>query len=447
MDEASLVLPEAFRALGLDEVCLKGVAAMGFEEPSPVQEAMIPVALSGQDVLGQARTGTGKTAAFTLPIIMQATRGGGTQALILTPTRELAVQVTEEIERLSRFSPLRVVPVYGGTKISSQLRRLGENPEIVVGTPGRVMDMMDRRALQLDGIRWTVLDEVDRMLDIGFRDDIRKILRRAPSNAHRMFVSATLPDDVNRLVEEYSNNLVRLTLSEDKLTVEQVHQSYITVQPWDKYAMLERVLDLDKPQLAIIFTNTKAQTRRVCERLQRHGVKAQQIHGDLVQRQRDKVMARFRDAEVHVLVATDLMGRGIDVPNISHIINYDLPRDIEAYVHRIGRTARMGAAGEAITFVTPEEGKGLTEIEKLINQQIDSREVEGFQASPPPRDIVERMAADQVKEQERAEELSRVRDTVHEDDDLKRKLGPPPKTLGSAFKTPQRRKLKRLKRR
>jgi ATP-dependent RNA helicase DeaD len=444
VDEASLGVPEAFADLGLDEICLKGVAAMGFEEPSPVQAEMIPVALQGKDVLGQARTGTGKTAAFALPVIQMAQRGAGIQAIILTPTRELAVQVTEEIIQLSRFSPLSAVPVYGGTKVGGQIRRLADNPEIVIGTPGRVMDMVGRKALDLGGVRWAVLDEVDRMLDIGFRDDIRRILGWVPRSAQRMFVSATLPPDVNKLVEEFSTDLTRLTLSEDRMTVEQVEQHYVSVERWDKYQLLRKVIEGEKPDLAIVFTNTKRQAGRVCDKLSRDGINARQIHGDLMQRQRDKVMRKFREQAIHVLVATDLMGRGIDVGGISHIINYDIPVNPEIYVHRIGRTARMGAVGVAITFVSRDEGKQLTEVEKLINQQVSPMELEGFKPSPPPP---EEAARRELDEQRKEPAESRADGQVHEDDELRRKLGPPPKTLGSAFKTPQRRKMKRLGRR
>jgi len=448
VDENALVLSESFRALGLSEPALKAVAAMGFEDPTPVQEEMIPLALAGKDVLGQARTGTGKTAAFALPIIEKADRAGGTQALVLVPTRELAMQVHDEIAHLARFAPISCVAVYGGAPLGGQLRRLAGNPHIVVGTPGRVMDMLQRGALRLDGIRWAVLDEVDRMLDIGFRDDIRWILKRIPAGRQMMFVSATLPDDVNRLVEEFAPNVERRTLSSDRLTVEHVRQLYVSVEAWDKYRMLRRLLDVEKPELAIVFTNTKHQTRRVCERLQHDGIDARQIHGDLMQRQRDRVMQSFREQKISVLVATDLMGRGIDVPGISHIINYDLPDNAELYVHRIGRTARMGAVGVAISLVTPEEGPELTEIEKLINLQLEKRVVEGFEPSaPPPIEAARRQAESAAEAARKEAPPERIREPVFADEQFKKEHGLPPKTLGSPFKTPDRRRLKRLKRR
>jgi len=410
---------------------------------------MIPLVLAGRDVLGQARTGTGKTAAFALPILQQVDRPEGgrtcTQAIVLTPTRELAVQVTREVEQLARFLPVRVVAVYGGAPVRGQLRRLAERPQVVVGTPGRVQDMLNRRSLVLEAIRWAVLDEVDRMLDIGFRDDIRRILGRIPGKAQMMFVSATLPDDVNRLVDEFSDDLERLTLSTDRLTVEQVRQSYISVEPWDKYRMLKAVLAQEQPELAIVFTNTRHQTRRVCERLQADGVDALQIHGDLMQRRRDQVMQSFREQKIRVLVATDLMGRGIDVAGISHIINYDIPQNAEIYVHRIGRTARMGAVGFAITLVTPEQGKELTEIEKLINLQVAPEPVAEFRASSPPPD--ERARREAEKKSAATPPPSRMHDPVFADEEYRAQHGLPPKTLGSPFKTPLRRKQRRLRRR
>ena len=448
IDESTLELSESFRALGLNEPALKAIAAMGFEEPTPIQEEMIPLALAGNDVLGQARTGTGKTAAFGLPILLQANREHGTQALILVPTRELAMQVSEEIAQLARYMPIECVAVFGGAPVGPQMRRLTHNPQIVVGTPGRVMDMLGRGALKLNELRWAVLDEVDRMLDIGFRDDIRFILGQIRDRVQTMFVSATLPDDVNRLVEQYSHDLKRVTLSSDRLTVEHVKQFYVSVEGWDKYHMLRKLLAAEQPDLAIIFTNTRFQTGRVCERLQNDGISALHIHGDLLQKQRDRVMQSFREQRIHVLVATDLVGRGIDVDGITHIINYDMPFDAELYVHRIGRTARMGAVGVAISLVTPEEGPELTEIEKMINVQLQPMQVAGFTPSPPPpMEFARRQAEQQATEARNAAPPVRGQEPVFADEEFQEQHGLPPKTLGSKFKTPQRRKTKKLKRR
>lgn len=359
----------------------------GFNEPTEIQSRLIPLVLEGKDVLGQARTGTGKTAAFGLPIMQMIDRDKRMQALVLVPTRELAVQVTAELRRFAGESDLHIVPVYGGQRIKHQLHLLGKKPHLVVGTPGRVIDLLDRRALHLDELRFAVLDEVDRMLDIGFRDDIHNILSRIQRKHQTVFVSATLTDEIKRLARKYMDDPVEVNVSADKLTVDDVRQSYISVDPWDKFRLLKLFIEKYNPRLAIVFCNTKHAARKLAKRLHAIGVNAREIHGDLVQQKREKVMERFRRHKLQVLVATDLAARGIDVSGISHIINYDIPEDPHIYVHRIGRTARMGTFGEAITLVTREEGKQLTEVEKLINLQVAKLEVEGFEPRPEPEDF------------------------------------------------------------
>jgi ATP-dependent RNA helicase DeaD len=378
-------LPKAFAELGLEVPALRALAALGFREPTPIQRELIPLVLAGKDVLGQARTGTGKTAAFGLPILQQTDPQGRLQALILAPTRELAVQVVGEMRRLAEFTEIHCVPVYGGTRISQQLHQLGRRPHVVVGTPGRVMDMMQRRALLLDGVRFAILDEVDRMLDIGFRDDIQRILGQITHPHQTIFVSATIDDEINRLARRYMHEPVEVNVSRDQLTVDEVSQHYCVVDPWDKFRLLKMLLSEKRTGLVIVFTNTKHAARKLGMRLHAAGIEAREIHGDLVQEKRERIMARFRKHQIPVLVATDLAARGIDVSNISHIINYDVPRDPEGYVHRIGRTARMGASGLAITLVGRDEGGMLSEVEKLINQEISLLEVKGFEPSPPPR--------------------------------------------------------------
>ncbi|HUN82053.1 MAG TPA: DEAD/DEAH box helicase [Phycisphaerae bacterium] len=379
-------LSQAFAALGLEPPILRALDAMGFEEPSPVQRELIPVVLSGKDVLGQARTGTGKTAAFGLPILQRIDPTGRLQAIVLTPTRELAVQVLGEFRRMAQFTQVHCVPVYGGTGMKQQLHQLGRKPHVVVGTPGRVMDMMGRGAMLLDGIRFVVLDEVDRMLDIGFRDDIRRILGAVKHPHQTVLVSATLDDEIKRLANQYMHDAVEINVSHDELTVEGVRQQFCVVDPWDKFKLLRCVMAHEKPKLTIIFCNTRHGARKLARRLFDAGIEAKEIHGDLVQQKRERIMDRFRKHQIPVLVATDLAARGIDVHEITHIINYDLPQDISVYVHRIGRTARMGATGLAVTFVTREEGSELTEIEKLINKELHPWQVPGFTPSPPPRD-------------------------------------------------------------
>lgn len=343
--------------------------------------------LQGKDVMGQARTGTGKTAAFGLPIIQMIAPDKRLQALILVPTRELAVQVAAEIRRLCDAEEIHIVPVYGGQRIKHQLHLLGRRPHIVVGTPGRVMDLMGRGALPFDEIRFVVLDEVDRMLDIGFRDDIRRILSQIKTVHQTAFVSATLTDDIKRLAMQYATKPVEVNVSRDEMTVDEVTQVYLTVDAWDKYRLLMAVLEKEDPRLAIVFCNTKHSARRLAKRLHGDGVSAREIHGDLVQEKRERVMEKFRKHHIKLLIATDLAARGIDVQGISHIINYDIPDDPHVYVHRIGRTARMGSFGKAMTLVTREQGAQLTAIEQLINKEVPQERIEGFVARPEPQDF------------------------------------------------------------
>jgi ATP-dependent RNA helicase DeaD len=409
-------LPEAFAQLGVRTSLLRGLADAQFTTPSEIQTLLIPRALAGVDILGQARTGTGKTAAFAIPLLQQATRGVSTQAIILVPTRELAVQVDAEIKRLAQFTPIRTLAVYGGQKIAAQMKFLKHHPEILVGTPGRVIDLLDRRIINFDNVRFAVLDEVDRMLDIGFRDDIRNILSRirkttratpastaAPqehgngdiglaSAAQTIFVSATISPEIEKLARQYMREPVEKLIApgaDDKPTVESVEQYYLSAQPWDKYRLLRMLLMREQPELAIVFCRTKHGAHKIARRLHADGIECREIHGDLIQSKRESVMKSFRHGKFDVLVATDLASRGIDVADISHIINFDLPDDPEAYVHRVGRTARMGAAGKAFTLVEREQGELLTRIEVIINMVIPQARIEGFEPSPPPADWTE----------------------------------------------------------
>lgn len=386
MPHRALDLPVAFAELGILPPLLVGLKKMGFIEPSDIQKEMIPLALAGKDILGQARTGTGKTAAFGLPILQMANPEDRLQAIVLVPTRELAVQVAAELRRMADDQPLNIVPVYGGQKVQFQAHLLGRKPHVVVGTPGRVMDLMGRGMLRFEHIRFVVLDEVDRMLDIGFREDIRFILSHVTGPHQTVFASATITDEIKHLAMRYMNDPVELNVSRDTLTVDEVTQTFITVDAWDKFDAMVKVMEIEAPTLAIVFCNTKHSVRRLAKRLESIGVNVKEIHGDLVQEKREKVMDRFRKHKVQVLVATDLASRGIDVNGISHIINYDIPDDAHIYVHRIGRTARMGKCGKAITLVTREQGGQLTEIEQLINKQIVQQQLEGFVPRPPRDD-------------------------------------------------------------
>ncbi len=375
-----------FDELGIDEAHLLALDRAGFAEPTEIQRQLIPPVLAGRDVLGQARTGTGKTAAFGLPILQMTRLEGRLQSLVLVPTRELAVQVAAELRRLAAVEQIHIVPIYGGQKIAHQTKLLGRKPHVVVGTPGRVIDMLDRGRISLADIRFVVLDEVDRMLDIGFRDDIRNILSRIETPHQTILVSATMNDEIKRLAARYTTDPLEINVSRDELTVDEVNQAYVTADPWDKYHALRLLLEQEQPTLAIIFCNTKHAARRLARRLHGDGFNAREIHGDLVQQKRERVMERFRKHQVHLLVATDLAARGIDVHGISHIINYDLPPDPHVYVHRIGRTARMGSFGRALSLVCRDQGDLLTAIEQLINKEIPQEQIAGFVPRPPPRD-------------------------------------------------------------
>ena len=359
---------------------LDALLKAAYESPTPVQAGVIPCALKGLDVVGQARTGTGKTAAFAIPILeFVAERSqSNPQALVLVPTRELAVQVQLEFEKLSSGRKIRTVALYGGKPIRSQIEKLRRAPKIIVGTPGRVIDHMSRGTLNLSDLACVVLDEADRMLDIGFRPDIEKILRRCPPDRQTLLLSATLPPPIERLAKRYMREPKRLDFSPENLTVDTIEQHYFTVDQERKLPLLLRLIAREKPHQAIIFCRTKRGTERLYDRLKKLSKSIGCIHGDLQQSARDRVMSRFRDRRVRVLVATDVVGRGIDVSGISHIINYDIPQFCDDYVHRVGRTGRMGREGVAFTFVTPEEGPELTRIEMRIDHQLKRDEISGF---------------------------------------------------------------------
>ena len=374
-----------FQSLSLSPALLTALHRAQYFEPTPIQAAIIPIALTGRDVIGQAQTGTGKTAAFLLPFLhhWRDTNEPGPQALILAPTRELVVQVSEEARKLSPSRHCRTLPIYGGQRIRQQLVEMKKGIHIAVGSPGRVLDHLSRGSLVLNRVRYVVLDEADRMLDIGFRPDIERILRRCPQERQTLLLSATLPPPVLRLAQRYMKHPVNIDLSPEKLTVESIRQTYISVADDKKFDLLLRVLEREKPRQCIIFCERKRWADELYRDLRHVHKRTATMHGDLEQPQRERIMQAFREGKITYLVATDVVGRGIDVTNISHIINYDLPHDPENYVHRIGRTGRMGADGVAIAFVTPEQGEQLTAIELLINKQIEQDRIDGFEALPP----------------------------------------------------------------
>jgi ATP-dependent RNA helicase DeaD len=374
----------SFADLGLRNSVLKGVEAMGFKHPTAIQAQLIPVALQGRDILGQAKTGTGKTAAFGLPLFNMATRELPLQTLILAPTRELAIQIAGELTELGRFTPIRVAAIYGGQRISAQMDKLRKDPEIIVGTPGRVMDMVERGHIHFRNIRFVVLDEVDRMLDIGFREDIRRILSQCPAQRQTVFVSATIAGDIEKLARQYMRDPVKLVSASGSLTVDLVQQFHLPVAPWDKKRLLAHLLTHEEPALTVVFCRLKRACDDLAKYLSSKGIDAHAIHGDLPQGKRNKIMAQLHAGQLEVLIASDLASRGLDVEGISHVINYDLPDDVELYIHRIGRTARAGRGGVAWSFVTPEQGPLLTQIEKLINTEIPKLDYPDFKPGPVP---------------------------------------------------------------
>jgi len=392
--------PTTFEALELSPKTLAALAHASYLEPTPVQAGLIPHALAGKDVMAQARTGTGKTAAFAIPLletIRPRRNAPGPGALILVPTRELAVQVKDEVEKLSRGRKLACVALYGGKPIKSQIGKLKAGADIIVGTPGRVLDHLGRNTLDLRGLSWVVLDEADRMLDIGFRPDIEKILRRCPGERQTLLLSATVPPPVERLARRYMNDPLVLNFSPLQPASDTIDQYYFTVDQEKKFPLLLRLLEREQPAQAIVFCRTKRETDRVHRRLARNLEGVDCIHGDMQQPARDSVMRRFRDGLVRILVATDVVGRGIDVSRISHIINFDIPQSSDDYVHRVGRTGRMGREGVAYTFVTTEQGQELTRIEMLINRLLKRAEIDDFESFAAPTEP-EQPAAEEPKE-------------------------------------------------
>ena len=360
---------------------LRSLKKVGYLQPTPIQAELIPEALDGYDVIGQAKTGTGKTAAFGIPLIeMLEARGQGPQGIILAPTRELVQQIVVEIQKLAHGQDVAICGLYGGEPIERQLRSLTRGIDLVVGTPGRVIDHIERRTLYMGDIFHVVLDEADRMLDIGFRPDIERILRKVPTPHQTLLLSATISPEVRKLAHRYMHQPVEMNLSRDEPSVDSIKQYYITIENDRKFELLVHLLQRDRPRQCIVFTRTKRGADKLAEKLRNKVPSVATIHGDLAQSVRNRVMQAFRDATITVLVATDVVGRGIDVNDISHVINYDIPDDAENSVHRIGRTGRMGKDGLAYLFVCPDQGEPLTAIENLINKSIPTLPLEGFQA-------------------------------------------------------------------
>ena len=392
--------PLSFGGIELSRLMLESLRDAAYLEPSPIQAGTIPRIFAGVDLLGQSKTGSGKTAAFMIPIIEQVEScepGNDPVALVVVPTRELAVQIRDETVKLSRNREILTAACYGGKPIADQIKKMSGGVDIVIGTPGRLLDLTKRHALSFDHLRWVVIDEADRMLDIGFRPDIERILKMTPKNRQTLLFSATLPDPVVRLAARYMNEPETYDFSENEIASDTIEQYYMTVDRERKFDALVRLLEREKPTQAIVFCRTK----RMVDKLGRGLTHAYQgsvaaIHGDLAQSQRDRIMRDFRAGTIQILVATDVVGRGIDVSGISHIINFDIPQFCDDYVHRVGRTGRMGREGVAFTLVTSQEGPELTRVEMRINRLLKRIELDGFEAFARPDDSADE---EQPKEQ------------------------------------------------
>jgi ATP-dependent RNA helicase DeaD len=396
----------SFKSLGLSEAGIQQLEKLGFTAPTTIQVQAIPVLLAGRDVVGQSQTGTGKTAAFSLPMLERIdTESRAVQALILTPTRELASQVAEAIRDFSGNRRLGILTVCGGQSMERQIRELKRGIQIVVGTPGRVIDLLDRGDLKLDQIRWVVLDEADEMLSMGFIDDVKKILSKAPVERQTACFSATMPLPIRDLVNKFLKSPVTVTVEQPKATPSRIEQRvYMMPRGWTKAKALQPILELEDPEAALIFVRTRRAAAELTMQLQSAGHSVDEYHGDLSQSQRERLLARFRAGQVRWVVATDIAARGLDVDHLTHVINYDLPDQVESYIHRIGRTGRAGKTGTAISLIQPFEQRKLRLIERKVRQtlqisriptrsQIEARRLEKLQDQLREALAGERMAS------------------------------------------------------
>ncbi|HET7435246.1 MAG TPA: DEAD/DEAH box helicase [Thermoanaerobaculia bacterium] len=361
-----------FAELGLSEPLVAALTTLGYEAPTPIQERTIPVLVAGRDLIGQAQTGTGKTAAFALPVLQQLDpKSKQTQALVLAPTRELAMQVADAIHSYAAKSEgVTVMPIYGGAPIFPQLKRLERGVQIVVGTPGRLIDHLDRGSLKLDGLKMIVLDEADEMLKMGFIEDIERILSSAPKPRQTALFSATMPDEVLRIAKRYLDNPERIEIEHKTMTAPDIEQRFLNLSEGQKLDVLTLILELEPSEAVLIFRRTKNGAAELAEKLEGRGFTAVAMHGDMTQSLRESVIRRLRAGQVEIVVATDVAARGLDVEQIEHVINYDIPYDVEAYVHRIGRTGRAGRKGLATLFITPRERRMMREIERYTGMAI-----------------------------------------------------------------------------
>lgn len=360
-----------FSELNISESTQRSLARMGFEEATPIQEGTITLGLEGKDIIGQAQTGTGKTTAFGVPIIENIDmRNRSVQALVIAPTRELAIQVSEELYRIGHDKRAKVLSVYGGQDIGRQIRALRNNPQIVVGTPGRLLDHIQRKTIKLDDVQTLVLDEADEMLNMGFIEDINAIMENVPEERQTLLFSATMPAPIRKIAETFMKEPKIVKIESKEMTVENIDQYFVKAQEREKFDILSRVLNVHQPELAIIFGRTKRRVDELSHALSIRGYIAEGIHGDLTQAKRMSVLRQFKEGKIDILVATDVAARGLDISGVTHVYNFDIPQDPESYVHRIGRTGRAGKSGVAVTFVTPREMGYLRIVEETTKKRM-----------------------------------------------------------------------------
>ncbi|MDZ5713160.1 DEAD/DEAH box helicase [Jeotgalibacillus haloalkalitolerans] len=385
-----------FSELPISPVIQKSIKRMGFEEATPIQAGTIPLSTEGKDIIGQAQTGTGKTAAFGIPMLEKVdTKSQNIQGLIIAPTRELAIQVSEELYKIGSDKRVRVLSVYGGQDIQRQIRAMKKRPHIIVGTPGRLLDHINRRTLKLDEVQTLVLDEADEMLNMGFIDDIESILKNLPETRQTLLFSATMPGPIRKIAERFMKDPEVVKVKAKEMTVENIEQFFVKAHEREKFDVLSRLINVQSPELAIVFGRTKRRVDELARALEIRGYMAEGIHGDLTQAKRMSVLKKFKEGRIDVLVATDVAARGLDISGVTHVYNYDIPQDPESYVHRIGRTGRAGKKGMAMTFVTPREMNYLRVVEQTTKKKME-------QMRPPSSsealEGLQRAAVDELKE-------------------------------------------------
>ena len=402
----------AFANMGLPEPILKSLTELGYEKPSPIQAASIPALMEGRDLLGQAQTGTGKTAAFALPLLttLEADKRSP-QLLVLTPTRELAIQVAEAFQRYARYLKCNVLPVYGGQSYSNQLRQLKRGTQIIVGTPGRVMDHIRRGSLVLDDLKTLVLDEADEMLRMGFIDDVEWVLDHIPEQRQIALFSATMPKEIKKVANTYLNEPKHVKIESDTTTATTIRQRFTMVNQHQKLDALTRILEVEEFDGVIIFVRTKIATVELSDKLSARGFRSEALNGDIAQNHREAIVQKLKKGKLDILVATDVVARGLDIERISHVINYDIPLDTESYVHRIGRTGRAGRNGEAVLLVTPREKRLLKAIERVTNSPMESMAI-------PTSDVLNEKRAENFKERLRqtitSQNVTQYREVIEE---------------------------------